>query len=357
MPEVALSTAVTTAQELSQSDPERRLSPEARQALADAVPDNTAKAYEGDWRRFTDWAAGFGRRPLPASPETITEYAVHLTKTPRPRTGKPYGPSSIERALASINTAHHAAGQLPPDGKGARKVLAGYRAKLSTAGDPAARPKKASPAKPAVLRRFLAELDRTTFKGKRDAALLLLGVAVAGRASDLVLLDISSVTEHPEDRGITVRVYRVKKKQWQDVAVMYGSNPDTCPVRAVRALIAALAEAGRTDGPLFVRAGSGGRIAPPMTRQGRPIGDPQGRMTTDAASDVVELLGELTETPGRWRSHSMRRGFVNAARDAGKDVVDIGRHGGWTDGSKALLGYIEEDDGWSERNPLIGIGL
>lgn len=53
----------------------------------------------------------------------------------------------------------------------------------------------------------------------------------------------------------------------------------------------------------------------------------------------------------------MRRGFVTAARAAGKDLVDIGRHGGWADGSKALLAYIEEDDGWSENNPLIGIGL
>lgn len=44
----------------------------------------------------------------PAGAETVTEYVTHLTTAPRPRTGRPYGPSSIERAVAAIRTAHEA---------------------------------------------------------------------------------------------------------------------------------------------------------------------------------------------------------------------------------------------------------
>nr|WP_208329310.1 hypothetical protein [Streptomyces sp. 846.5] len=53
---------------------------------------------------------------------------------------------------------------------------------------------------------------------------------------------------------------------------------------------------------------------------------------------------------------SLRRGFATAARLAGHDVVAISRHGGWKDGSKALLGYFEDVDTW-EDNPLSGTGL
>jgi site-specific recombinase XerD len=42
---------------------------------------------------------------------------------------------------------------------------------------------------PDTLRAMLAELDRTSFAGVRDAALLLLGFATAARVSELVNLD------------------------------------------------------------------------------------------------------------------------------------------------------------------------
>lgn len=339
----------------------RRLSPEAQAAVEAGIPESTRLAYANDYRQFAQWCAGEGRTGLPAAPETVTEYVTYLIKTPRPRTGRPYSPASIERAIASIRTAHHAAGQQPPETKGARKVLAGYKESLSTSNDEAdrrhAEPRRVTAAVPATLRKMLATLDRDTLKGKRDAALLLLGHAVAGRASEMVSLNIESVAVDPDGRGLAVRVYRKKLKKLTHPKVMYGSNPETCPTRATLALIEAMAAEGRTSGPLFVRIDRHGRIAPPLTRRGKPIGDPAGRMTTDAASDIIAMAANAAQVEGRFRSHSLRRGFVTAARAAGKDMVDIGRHGGWADGSKALLAYIEEDDGWGESNPLIGIGL
>lgn len=339
----------------------RALSPQARADVEAGIPEATSRAYSSDYRQFAEWCAKGKLACLPADPETVTEYVSHLTHTPRLRTGRPYSPASIERVIASIRTAHHAAGMQPPETKGARKVLAGYKAQLSVSDDDAdrkhAEARRVSAAVPAMLRKMVATCDRSTLKGKRDAALLLLGHAVAGRASEMVSLNIASVVKDPEGRGIEVRLYRRKIKKWTAPKVMYGTNPATCPVRAAVALIEALAEEGRTEGPLFTRIDRHGRIAPPLVRRGKEIGDPAGRMTTDAASDVVEAAAEAAKVEGVWRSHSLRRGFVTAARAAGKDLVDIGRHGGWADGSKALLAYIEEDDGWSDNNPLIGIGL
>ncbi|MFF3891794.1 tyrosine-type recombinase/integrase [Streptomyces sp. NPDC001812] len=338
-----------------------RLSPQARAAVEAGIPDSTRRAYSSDFRQFATWCAENGHGYLPATADTVTEYIAHLIATPRPRTGQPYSPSSIERVIASIRTAHKAAALTPPETKGARKVLSGYRAALSDSDDDAARQraqhKRVNAAVPATLRKFVSAMDRTTLKGKRDAALLLLGHAVAARASELVALNVGSVTVDPEGRGIAVSVYRKKVKKWTNPKVMYGSHPATCPVRATLALLEALAAEGRTDGPLFVRLDRHSRLAPPMTRRGRPIGDPEGRMTTQAAADVIENAAAAAGAEGRWRGHSLRRGFVTAARAAGADMVDIGRHGGWADGSKALLAYIEEDDGWSDNNPLIGIGL
>jgi hypothetical protein len=346
----------TPAVPLTDEDPDAWLSPEAQEDVQAGIPAETTKAYQGDMDRFAVWCATVGRRALPAAPQTVTEYLSYLKRTPRPRTGRPYGPKTMDRIIASIRTSHRAAGYQPPDTMGARKVVAGYREQLSLAQDPAAQPRKASPADRTVLRLALAELDRTTLAGKRDAALMLLGHALAARGSELVPLDWpGSFTELP-DGGLRVRVYRKKRKLWQDVTVVLDPDPQLCAVRAVRDLVAAFADNDHHTGALFLRMDRWGYLAPPMQRKGQPIGDPDGRMTIEAASDIVQRSIERTGLPGRWRSHSSRRGFVKSARAAGVDIVQIGRHGGWDDKSKALIGYVDEEDGQGENNPLAQIG-
>lgn len=340
-------------------DPDAWLPPEAQEDVRAGIADSTDQAYRRDFEEFTTWCREVGRRPLPAAPETVTHYISHLTRTPRKRTGRPYGPATLERVIAGIRTMHSAAGVSPPVTKGARKVVDGYRKRLSESRDPAAQPNKTSPALPAVLRRALSVVDRARLKGKRDAAILLLGFALAARASELVALDVESITEPEEVAGVglRVRLYRKKVKKWQNPTVKYGADPATCPVRAVRTYLAALADAGHTTGPLFLRIDRWDYLAPPIYRAGKQIGDPTGRMTEDAVSDVVELSMAAVGMSGRWRSHSLRRGFATAARIARADPIDSSRHGGWADGSKAYQGYVEEADGLGDRNPLTNIGL
>ncbi|MFB6776471.1 tyrosine-type recombinase/integrase [Streptomyces sp. NPDC056352] len=329
-----------------------RLSPEAREALAAGRADSTRRAYAEDRKAYLAWCAERSERPLPATQNLLIEYATHLTLTPRPRTGKPSAPSSIERMLSAITTMHAELNLPKPETKGARVVIAGYKDKRAKAKGPDARQRQAKAAVPTALRQMLAALDRDTLIGKRDAAMLLLGYAGATRSSELVGLDIGDLVECEE--GFMVQIYRVKMKEFTDTAVPYGKNPGTCPVRAVRVLVSAMREAGRSQGPLFVRIDRHGRIAPPMMRHGKPIGDPSGRLTPDAASDVIERLADAAGLEGRWRGHSLRRGFATAAVQGGATMLRTARQGGWADNSTSLARYYEAGDPW-EDNPVTGL--
>ncbi|THA29163.1 integrase [Streptomyces sp. A1277] len=348
----AISEDRTPAVRQEDEDPDAWLPPEAEEDVRAGIPRDTSRAYDGDMKQFAAWCGTVGRRVLPAAPQTVTAYLSYLKRTPRKRTGRPYGPATMDRIIASIRSSHRAAGFKPPDTMGARKVVAGYRAELSEAQDPAATPRKASAADRTVLRQALSHLDRSTLVGKRDAALMLLGHAIASRGSELAPLNWpGSFTDLPNG-GFTVKVYRKKRKKWQDVEVLPDPEPELCTVTAVRTLVAALADEGHTEGPLFMRIDQWGYMGAEMTRKGKPIGDPTGRISINGASDIVSRSIHRTGLPGKWTSHSLRRGLVKSSRAAGADIVDIGRHGGWDDRSKALIGYIDAEDSTGERNPL-----
>ncbi|MEU3656506.1 integrase [Streptomyces sp. NPDC032161] len=340
---------------LAEEDPDAWLPPEAEEDVRAGIPKDTSRAYEGDMKQFAKWCETVGRRVLPAAPQTVTAYLSYLKRTPRKRTGRPYGPATMDRIIASIRSSHRAAGYKPPDTMGARKVVAGYRRELSEAQDPAATPKKATAADRAVLAEALSHLDRNTLVGKRDAALMLLGHAIASRGSELAPLNWpTSFTDLPRG-GFNVRVYRKKRRKWQNVEIVPDPDTDLCTVTAVRDLVEALADEGHAEGPLFMRIDQHGYMGAEMTRNGKPIGDPTGRISINGASDVVSRSIHRTGLPGKWTSHSLRRGFVKSARAANADIVDIGRHGGWDDRSKALIGYIDEEDSQGARNPLTQI--
>jgi len=340
--------------ELVHTDRDRQLSPETVAAIEASAAASTRRAYGADRAAFAAWCAQEGRTAVPATGETMAEWVRHLTVTPRPRTGRPAGPSTIERAMSAVTSWHLEQGHPKPNMRGARAVLNAYRDRLAEAKAEAAQPRQATAALPAQIRAMLAGVDRSTLAGKRNAALVLLGFATAARVSELVALDVAAVAE--AEHGYDVTLYRKKVRKHTTNAVLYGTDPATCPVRALRAYLAALAACGRTEGPLFLRIDRWDRIAPPMTRNGRTIGDPAGRMTAEAAAEVVERLAVAAGLSGAWSGHSLRRGFATAARAAGHDPLEIARVGGWVDGSRVLARYMDDVDRVT-NSPLVGIGL
>lgn len=329
------------------ADPDRDLSPAARAAVADGMPANTRRAYTESCAEYATWCQETGRTALPATAETLTEYATYLAYTMN------RAPSSVERARWAIMKAHRLAGVTPPPTDGLVMVLKGYRAHLAKTKDPKAKVRRASALTPGRLRAMLAPLDRATLSGCRDAALLFLSLFTAARVSELAAMDISDV-ELVQDKGLLITVYRGKVRKMQECPVEYASDPEVCPVRAVLAWITMLANHGRCGGPLFVRVDQHGNLNVPLIRNGVPIGDSAGRMTAEAIGEVVSRKGRHAALPGRWTGHSGRRGYVTTAYENGADRISIARGGGWDDNSRVVTGYIEDTEKW-DKNPLRGV--
>jgi integrase len=312
-----------------------------------SVPSATRRAYAGDWARFTIWCAEVGRAALPAAGETLAVYADVLVELGR-------APSTVDRALAAISTAHRTAGQPLPNLADARAVLRSARRERAEAGH---RSRKAAPATVDALRAMLRTCDPAGLAGVRDRALLLLGFAMGARRSELAALDVGDVVAVGEGLLVTVRVSKTDREPaGREVAVPRGGRLETCPVRAVLAWLETLAAAGRGAGhdPLFVRVDRHGVLGRVATGRGSV----DGRLTGQAVALVVRraAVGAGLDPDAAWSGHSLRRGFATEVYRAGADPLRIARHGGWADGSRVLLGYVDEVDRWS-RNPLAAVGL
>lgn len=136
----------------------------------------------------------------------------------------------------------------------------------------------------------------------RDRALLLVGFAGAFRRSELVALTVADVRFAHEGLIVTLRRSKTDQEgQGTTRGITYGSNPATCPVRALQGWIA---DAQLTDGPLF-RSMKYGKLQP---------GGLDGR-------DVARLLKRAARgaglDPTHFSGHSLRAGLATAAAAAG----------------------------------------
>jgi site-specific recombinase XerD len=341
------------------------LSPLARAAIAAGVPASTWRAYDRDWKAFEAWCAGNGRTSLPAATGTVIEYVTHLCygRVPMKPDGTPIrgktglSPSSVNRARSAIVKVHQLAGIDPPPMKVALQVVKGYESFLAESRDKRARPQQATAVSRATLQKLAEVQDENKLIGLRDRAMLLLAYSTAARVSELVSLNIEDVAITPD--GLLVSVYRKKTRRHDEPAIPLTDAP--LAIRAVREWLEALAEHGRTSGPLFVRIDKHGNLGASAYHshrkaQGRPDGDSDGRITTGAAEQRIKRAAKLAGLEGRWTIHSTRRGYATEARKAGHDNIRIARHGGWDDNSPVLARYMEDADKWTD-NPLKGAGL
>jgi site-specific recombinase XerD len=312
------------------------LSERTRARILASVPANTSRAYRRQWAAFADWCAEHGRAVLPATAVTLAEYVAHLADSER-------SPATIEQAVAAIRTTHRTAGHRGvPDTEGARRVLRGYRRERAESGR---RARQAVPITIVALRAMIEVCDPATPRGLRDRVALVMGLALMGRRSELVALDLDDVTE--TDEGLLVLIRASKTDQdahGVEVAIPHGQHADTDPVRLVRAWRALLAEHEHTRG----------RLLRSVTRHGR-IG---ASLSADGLFDLVQAAARRAglPNPGGYSAHSLRAGGATAAYRAGAAVSTIAAHGRWAPGSPVVLSYVRSVDRWQD-NALAGIGL
>lgn len=328
---------------------------EAREAIADrtrerirkSVPEETRRAYDGDWGRFADWCALLGYVPLPAVPDTLAYYATHLAD-------EGMAPASIDRAIAAILRAHGAAGVTKPDTEPARAVLKQYRHQIAT-DENGRTVRKAPPVTITKLRGMVATCDTDTLAGLRDWALIVAGFACGARRSELAALNIRDVEFTEQGVILTIRTSKAdKESRGRRPKLPPGNHPETCPVLTLHAWLDALLARGITTGPLFRRIDRYDNLG--RAPHGR--GDPQGRLTGQGVLLIVRRAAKRAglDHASAFTGHSLRSGFATETYRAGGSPVWIADQGGWDRKSKAMYGYIHEVDGWND-NPLTDVGL
>lgn len=256
---------------------------------------STKKVYGSAWRQFTAWCSSKSLDALPANPTVVAAYVVELVQTKKVAT--------IEIHLAAINEAHRLVGaDVPSTSPQVRAVVKGIRRTHGTAQQ------GKLPLLVAHLRRIVQVLPDGVHKARTVAAILL-GFAAALRRAELVGLDRADV-QFAED-GLIVSVRRSKVDQegaGRLIGVPYGSNPATCPVRAVKRWIEV---AGIEHGPLF-RA---------VDRHGHIGGD---RLSSKAVCLLVkQAVTAIGLDPSDYGGHSLRAGLATEAARCGAGEVAI----------------------------------
>ncbi|WP_331724099.1 hypothetical protein [Streptomyces rubiginosohelvolus] len=324
----------------------------AEEHLADARPKKTRTSYARDWElwaEFHRWLAGQTGHALPltaVTKGTLVAFVVWLDEM------KKAAPSTIDRRITGVTvTARWHGTEVPKQAtKAAREALKPM--KLDPARTVRGRGKAiaATPAhlkamntataarpQPAVGRRRgtqeLPELARL-----RDRALATLAFGIAGRSEEVSSLDTEGITRVAE--GLEVHVPSVKGRPPRDVAVAYGENPDTCPVRCWLAWKEA---AGLTAGPAFLPVDQKGRLG------AQRLGPDGCRLAITRAAERAGLDVKLT-------GHSARRGLVSTGRKRGKRAEKLRKQGGWAANSPVFWEYVDEGERW-EDTATEGIGL
>lgn len=262
--------------------------------------ETTRRVYAADVLRFRDWCAASDLCALPAEPQTVALFAAAEVQ-------RDLNPHTVGRRLAAIRHLHLEAGLLDPTAaEVVRAVLAGARRTLGGA------PRQAAPATSTALEAMLGTCDDSLI-GLRDRLLLALGFGGAFRRSELVALDVADieVLEH----GLRVFVRRSKTDQEaQGQFVPVADGPRT---RVKAALAAWLTASGIKAGPLFRSARKGGALT-------------DLRLVDRSVAEIVKRRAAAAGLdPAKFSGHSLRRGWITSAAEAGADafrIMDVSRH-------------------------------
>jgi integrase len=279
---------------------------------------NTRRAYKTDWADFTSWCDDHDLASLPAAPQSVSLYLADRADILKV--------STLQRRLTAVSQAHQGAGEhLDTRHPAIKETWAGIKRVHGTAQ------KGKAPVVTADVRAMVATLDDKKLIGIRDRALLLVGFAGALRRSELVGLDVGAgqptdgqgYVEFTSD-GLIVTLTRSKADQEGQGAVVgvpYGSVPSTCPVRALKAWLAA---SGIEEGPIFRGITRHGRMG--ETRLTNRVVALVVKRTVKAAQIARGADPAAAEALARdVAGHSLRAGLVTSAAARGETEGDIMR--------------------------------
>jgi len=289
----------------------RRLAEDTQKAAAllaeSSISEGTRRAYATDWKRFVEWCSERGVQPAEASTAVVATFLAWEADTGLRMT-------SIERSLSAVLYTQKRLGRdLRWGDRPIPDTLEALRRRLGT------EVRKKQPLTAERLRMVLPHL-----RGSLERALVLLGVLLGVRRSELVALDVGDLTfQLPEGLAVLLEgrradgsIKRAKTNQTgkeRRVAVHLQPAQELCAVTAVsewlverEELVASLKIS--TDA-LFVRVP---KLGP--RRAGRPVR----AGTRLAAGEVAQIIQRACGLAGLEASdfggHSLRAGLVTEAR-------------------------------------------
>jgi len=306
----------------------------AEQVLASHAP-ATRRAYASDWAGFLAWC----ERHASADPSLVALPVDDATLSLWVGASDALRPSTLKRKLAAIRLHHARAGYATPDEAypATRAALAGHRRRHSHE-----RPRQMRAATDAILRALADTCDPTTLIGLRNRALLLVGFDGAFRRSELVGIDAEHLARTAD--GILVRLPRAKGDQDGDgaqVLLAARTGSPWCPVDALQRWLDARSH---PRGPVFVGLRGARHLRAPGTR----------RLSEKAVARIVKGAAASAGIDGDFGAHSLRRGLVTSAIDAGVPIQQVMRHVRHRR-LETTLGYAEARDA-ATHHPRVGLG-
>ncbi len=299
----------------------------AKKYILHSKADNTIKSYKSDWNDFVDFCQERDVAFLTADVTTVINYVADMAETKKV--------STIVRRLSSISQAHQAADCGSPTFSFAVKaVIKGIKKTKGTI------PNKK---KAAIIEDIRMMVN--TLGGKltdiRDRALILIGFAGAFRRSELVAIVIDDL-EFTRD-GLVIMLKHSKtdqEGQGYRKGIPYGSNPDTCPVRALQAWL----EVSKiSEGAIFRGIN--------QYQQIRPKG-----LSDKAVALIVKKLAKAAGLDERkYSGHSLRSGLITTAANKGVDERSIMKQSGHKS-LTVMRGYIQ-DATLFKNNAATDVGL
>lgn len=289
---------------------------------------NTLSAYASSWKAFCRWCREAGREALPATPETVEDFASWAIN-------EKFRLNTVFTHTSAIAHYHAEAGLPSPVDQSVRKFLSNAKRDLKEA------PGGKAAVTPAQLRKLAKRLASDDPIDIRDRAMILVCFAAGWRRSELIGLDRSDVKF--VRAGMTLWLRASKTDQTGEgrlVAIQRGKRPLTCPVLALRKW---LKIRGDWEGPLFVRFTPDRRL----THRGL-------RSRGEALHQAVKQgLAQIGEDPRKFGAHSLRAGMITAAAQNGATETSIMMRTGHKS-SQTLRRYIRPAQAF-HANPLKGV--
>jgi len=260
-------------------------------ALAATHAESTRKVYAFAWRRWVRWCTDREIVPFPAEPAAVCAYLTGCAD-------QGLSLATIDSACSAIGHQHRSRGLGDPiDHDVVRQVRRGLRRIIGRAPRRPARPLSV-----ADVRQIVAAIDRTTVRGARDTALILLGFAGALRRSELAALTLADLEAKPGGVLLHLRLSKTDPEaRGQVVGIAHGRHALTDPIAAL-------------DGWLTLRGGQPGQVFTSL-RGRRPSLQP---ISGNAVSNIVKERAAAAGLAGdRISGHSLRAGHATSAALAG----------------------------------------